>query len=275
MTASVLFLIVAYNNHDEVDEFISRCRALPDAPRFAFSVCDNSETGETPLGVPGMTLVRRPDNPGYLEGALVAFEAFAREQGALPDWIFLTNTDLTIETLDLCKVLDSYEASQRMLLAPRITETGMLIDMNPFLICRRSDWRLALNAILASTVSLAYGYILVSEFGFQRERRRRKRQTLGRQAELMYAPYGAMIGFSRAFLEAEALPRNVPLLAEEFVIAEVARRAGVPIFYEPGIHVHHNAHATTGPMMTRRRAAQLHVAFQYIWRYARRPFPTT
>jgi hypothetical protein len=84
----------------------------------------------------------------------------------------------------------------------------------------------------------------------------------------MYAVYGAIIVFSRGFLSRVDLPEHVPLLAEEFAIAEVARRADVPITFEPRLHMHHDPHTTTGPAVTPRRAAMLSKAFRYISRTA-------
>lgn len=276
MNARVLFLIVAYQNHAEVDEFIKMTRRLPNSRRVAFSICDNSTSNSVSLGSTDVTLTRRPDNPGYLEGALAALETFVRDNGAMPDWIFLANTDLTFESAEFWDGLNGYNASEAVLLAPRVTETESRLDKNPHQQEPYSAGRLAVNALLTSTNSLAYGYLTLSALRDRYGARAPKRPVASNRrdgASTMYAPYGAIVGFSRAFFEANDLPRNVPLFAEEFAIAEVARRSHVPVVYEPRIHVHHHAHATTGLLGSRRQAALLRVAFRYIWRYSREPFP--
>lgn len=277
MSTRVLFLIVAYNNHAEVDEFIKMARRLPNSQWLAFSICDNSTKSCVSLDSDDVTLTLRPDNPGYLEGALVALETFVREEGAMPDWIFLTNTDLTFESVEFWDALNGHSASEAVMLAPRITETERRLEKNPHLQEARGSRRLAINALLTSTTSLAYGYMVLSVMRDRLGARAPKRPVLSRrpgESSTMYAPYGAIVGFSRTCLEAHALPRDVPLFAEEFVIAEVARRSHVPVVYEPRIYVHHHAHAATGLLASRQRAAMLRVAFKYIWRYHRDPFPS-
>lgn len=276
MSARVLFLVVAYNNYAEVDEFIRMTRCLPDSELLAFSICDNSKMGEGSLGSDEVTVTWRPDNPGYLEGALTALETFVRENGAMPEWVFLTNTDLTFESTGLWEGLGRHSASEAVLLAPRVTETDSKLDKNPHLQRARGSKRLAFNALLTSTTSLAYVYLALSAMRDRFGARAPKKPVPPDRPDgfsTMYAPYGAIVGFSRAFLEGHALPRNVPLFAEEFAIAEVARRSHVPVVYEPRIHVHHHAHTTTGLLGSRRRAAMLRVSFQYIWRFCREPFP--
>lgn len=267
---SALFLVVAYQNHDEVDRFIAQIRSLPDGDQLALSVCDNSPEGGSHSN--DVTWVNRPDNPGYLEGALVALEAHHRRFGTVPDWVFLTNTDLSIESTDLLAVLGQYNATQPVVLAPRVTETEARLDKNPHLLNPRTAKHLGLNAALTATPTLARGFLTASALRDRSGTRTSKPQEPS-TAATMYAAYGAIIGFSSAFLDAHPLPRCVPLFSEEFVIAEVARRAGVPVTYEPRIVAYHEAHATTGLLPSRKRAVLISRAFRYIWRYRARAFP--
>ena len=285
MTTRALFLLIAYRNMDEVDGFIDHVRQALTPGSVAFSICDNS-----PMPIPSrheaspdVVSATRPDNPGYLDGGLEALARYRESVGNLPDWVFLTNTDLVLlspSTIDhLCS---TYDASEPVIVAPRITEGDTKVEKNPHVPHRRSSGRLRANYFVTATPILAMGYLLLSVV------RRRlayllsasvgagtRGYVLAENGEQMYSPYGALIIFSRGFWERHGLPSGVPLLAEEFAIAETAARHGVPIVFDPAVHVHHVPHTTTGPEITWRRARLLSRAFRYIYDADRRIHPNT
>lgn len=265
----VLVVLVAYNNHADVESYIDHLGRLETGTSLRVAICDNSPPGAAKPFHEDIPQVTRADNPGYLEGGLLAYEAACGTEYDEPDWVILSNTDLSFRKHELGRVLSHYSADEPLVLAPRITETDVLLDMNPHLRQRRSLARLSANYALSSTPLLCRGYLAANAL---RERRRAGRAGVGAgtppadvlQGARMYAPHGAMVIFSRGFMQRAALPREVPLLAEEFAIAETARQIGAPVLFEPRLHAHHEAHATTGPLGTRRRAALLTVAFRYI-----------
>ena len=278
----VLFLVVAYRNAADVIEFV---RALSSTdPGLGFAVCDNTETQtdasrerlRAALATTPAVVAFRPDNPGYLDGALAALAAWrAAHGGELPEWAVLSNTDLAIEGEPFSRVLGDRDHTVPQVLAPRLTEGPARVEKNPYQPSRRNNLRLHLNAVVAWTPRTAYAYLWLAATRFRlRHGRRGNGPThvpatgTARAGTRMYAAYGATIVFSRGFLDRVGLPRNVPLLAEEFAIAEAARRAGVDITFEPRLHLHHDPHTTTGPAVTLRRAAMLSRAFRYISRTA-------
>lgn len=245
----------------EVGEFIERIRVhLPNA---LFAVCDNTEVRGTDVPLPPEVVVcRRPDNPGYMEGALVAWEALRSVRPSCDvDWVVISNTDLQVVQLASTS-LDGFDPGVPLVLAPRITEGVNSIEKNPHLVRRRSRRRLWINHLATKGLPLALGYLMLSAGRMRFARRRDVRGSF--TPRTVYAPYGAMMFFSRAFWDAARFPRYVPLLAEEFVVAEMATLLGASVVYEPAIHVHHDANTTTGPKLTRRRAAMLSRAFAYI-----------
>lgn len=263
----VLFLLVIYGNHEEVAEFISG-READTTTRYAYAVCDNSRGSENwrPPPDADALVVERPDNPGYLEGALFALDCYIESRGLLPNWVFLANTDLTFSSTHLSAILNGgYDASQAVVIAPRISD-GKGLERNPHLLAPRPLWRLAVNSVLTRFVVVAYCYLVASSVLSWLLRRGGVSDS--DSPSTVYAPYGAIVGFSRRFLEDVVVPRNVPLLAEEFVLAEVARRAGVPVAFEPRIRVHHSGRSTTGPSVSWDRARLLSAAFQYIYTFA-------
>lgn len=273
MAECCLVLLVAYKNMEEVDAFIDHIRPLFRPGSLSISVCDNSRDHKESRfeSASNVTMVHRPDNPGYLEGGLVALEAY-RASGGEADWIVLTNTDLSFQFGNPCDLLaSSYDSSEPLVIAPRVTEGAQAIEKNPHVLSRRSQRRLRLNHALTATPWLSLGYLTASALrrrwgkGAIEERRSSEGWAAKfPQGTRFYSPYGAIVIFSRGFFEAGGLPRNVPLLSEEYFIAEAAAELDAPVIYDPRIHVHHVAHATTGPRVTLRRARMASKAFAQI-----------
>lgn len=272
----LLLLLVAFGNAEEVNDFISHVRATCQAP-ISFAVCDNTPGGSGPITSDADCIVTaRPDNPGYLEGALHALRAF-QSQRPTPEWIAITNTDLTFRRGDLLTVLSRYDSDVPVVIGPRITEGVDAQEMNPHVVTPRGLGRLRLNHWTTATPVLAYGYLGLhgAKFAVTRSRRTRTGASSPDPRHLtpsdMFSPYGAMMFFSRAFMTHVGLPPKVPLFAEEYAVAETARRAGARVRYEPDIHVNHDSNSTTGPRLSWRRAKALTVAFRYIYDFARTP----
>lgn len=264
--------LVAYDNHDEVQAFVDHLRDVDPALRIA--VCDNSPHptgGATLHGIDAQ--VARPDNPGYLDGGIAAFEAYA---AAFPDepvgWAVLSNTDLDVVGDRLSSVLSTREAASCVVVAPRITEGDARVEKNPHLVSPRSRSRLWVNHVVTDSVAGAYAFLVLAALRAPRRVAPSSAEvTLPPAGTSMYAPYGAMFVFSRAFLDEVGLPRGVPLLAEEYAVAEAAARCDAQVLFEPDIHVVHDPHSTTGGRVTLRRARMLSRAFTWMHRFAEQP----
>ena len=279
MSCRLLWLLVAYGNMSQVDSFVDYLGALPGANEFGFAMCDNTAvpTASRHFDKQGTVLISRPDNPGYLEGALLAFESWVAEHGYVPDWVVISNTDLRIETGNPLDVLSAQPHSEvPVILAPRITEGAARVEKNPHLVERRSLRRLRHNRIIASTPLMAMLYqsmgVLRLRLGLSRGGPRMNTEEWALRhppGTKFYSPYGATMFFSRSFFSQGGWPRRVPLLAEEYFVAEAAREIGAPVVYEPRIHVHHDAHTTTGPKINWQRAKGTSRAFREIYQHAR------
>lgn len=276
----VLWLLVAFRNMREVDLFVDHLDQIrTGGAEFIYAICDNSPEGPTASrhgGRDDVVLTSRPDNPGYLDGGLAAMAAAGSAVWEPCDWVVLSNTDLVFRTGDPTSVLQTYDASSATVLGPRITEGATSVEKNPHVFARRSVRRLWANWLLTSTTTSTMAYQTVAagrlrfgqgEAGVRSDASSWER--LHPRGERFYAPYGAIIFFSHDFFEVTGLPRGVPLLAEEYFIAETARDSGTPVFYESRIHVHHSAHTTTGPKITARRARGTSRAFRAIYHHAR------
>ena len=265
----LLLLAVAYGNRAKVRDFCITIRGLYDPEMVHIAVCDNSPDRDGDFEFASTVATTRPDNPGYWGGALAALDAYCRHNAVMPEWIAITNTDLDYKSADMLQVLSSHASSSPLVIAPRITE-GM-IEKNPHLLAPRPRWRLWVNHLLTYSTSIAFGYIAASRLrSYVRSKNGGERKkALAPSGTRMYSPYGALIFFNAAFVSARPLWPNVPLLAEEWAIAEMAIERLAPVTFEPGIWVRHEPHQTTGTKVSRRLATMLSRAFEFIWETAR------
>lgn len=264
----LLWLLVAFNNMEEVETFIETAPAGDGGRSNAFAVCDNSSVSTVSPRLAARSdvlLIQRPDNPGYLEGGLAALDAYVARHG-MPKWVALSNTDMEFVTGDPWPELEKIVES-KAIVAPRITEGADEKERNPHMLHRRTRRRIRAAAVVGGSTIGALVYQAV----YQLRRRIRSKGAPRGHVETyvhpsmrkhMYAPFGAQIYFSGEFLTKVGLPRRVPLFTEEYFIAETARQAASPIIYVPSIHVRHIGHATTGTAYSIRRARLLSQAFR-------------
>lgn len=277
-TTTILWLLVAYHNLHEVDRYIDHLDSLAGSgTRNQYAICDNSSShvGSRHAHRNNVVVTLRPDNPGYLDGALSALRRAADQDWSEADWIGLSNTDLTWRSGDPGRHLTKYSSTDPRVIAPRITEGSSNIDKNPHVLRRRPYARLALNraATFTTTSTLIYQIAALSRIKLStvssssrsNPRRWSERFPSGTS---FYSPYGAVMFFSRSFAPDRNLPSGVPLLAEEYFIAESAASLDAPVTYVPELSVHHDPHTTTGPKITRRRAKGTRRAFKSIFNHA-------
>jgi hypothetical protein len=268
-STDILWLLVAYRNMAEVDRYIEQLDALrSEGTGYRYAVCDNSPASKVSVHAarPDVVTVARPDNPGYLDGGLEALRAAVVAGWADASWICLGNTDLVWQSGDPVRSLAAHDADIAQIVAPRITENATGIERNPHMLERRSTARMRANRLIAASTATTYAYLAAVA---TKERLRTRSvptptttTASSRSGKRFYSAYGALIFFSRAFRPDVNLPAGVPLLSEEYYIAEVAAEMRAPVTYDDTIHVVHDSHSTTGSAVTWRRARTLRRAFR-------------
>jgi len=265
----LLLLVVAYGNRSEVRDFCLTIHDQFDRSAVRIAVCDNSPDREEGFDFGADVATKRPDNPGYWGGAMAALNEYSLLHPEMPDWIAITNTDLCYVTPDVLGILSDHSSSSPLVIAPRITEGE--IEKNPHVVTARPAWRLSVNHLLTISPGIAAGYLVASraKFWVGVKVRAGRKMPLAMSGTRMHSPYGALIFFNSAFFSASAVWPRVPLLAEEWAVGQMAIERSAPVIFEPRIWVRHEAHQTTGRMSSRRRAATLSRAFEFIWAKAR------
>jgi len=265
----LLLLVVAYGNRRGVRDFCMTMRGQYDQSVVHIAVCDNSVDGEEGFDFASDVTIERPDNPGYWGGAMAALNEYSRLHPEMPDWIAITNTDLCYVTPDVLDILSDHSSSSPLVIAPRITEGE--IEKNPHVLTARPPWRLFVNHLLTISPGIAAGYLVASraKSWVGAKLRAGRKMPLAISGTRMHSPYGALIFFSSAFFSTSNVWPHVPLLAEEWAVGQMAMERSAPVIFEPRIWVRHEAHQTTGGKNSRRRAAMLSRAFEFIWATAR------
>ena len=202
--------------------------------------------------LPNVSLLESDRNRGYFGAARWALEHYLSAH-ALPDWTIVCNNDIMFER-DFFAQLFSRDPREAGVRAPAIIPELTGIDCNPFYRQRPTRWQVVrFQFWLSNYWLMATKQLLAPAFRKMRHRfyfwRQRKPPT---GVARIYAPHGACIIFSRRYFEAGGyIDDGFFLYAEEFSVAEIARRRGIPVVHDTALLVRHNAHHSTGRLLTR------------------------
>jgi GT2 family glycosyltransferase len=203
-------------------------------------------------------LVKPRANLGYFGGADYALAEYLKTN-PLPEWVAVTNPDITFPTRTFFKqLLIWYAASQPGVLAPAIWSALSGTDQNPYLRRRPSRARMHFYKWLFHfwVAGRSYQRLSLTKLRLQRviqERRRPGTRTL--LPERIYAPHGSFLLFHRSYFEAGGTFRyGTFLFGEEIFVAETARQLGLAIVHDRRLAVEHKQN--TPSKILRDRALQ-------------------
>ena len=213
---------------------------------------------------PSITVWNAPGNLGYFGGARYGLER-AIESGADPDWVVISNVDLSFDPAAVARALVRHDWRTVGVVAPAIRSSISGRPLNPFMIRRPPAWRMHAYKYTFRPYWGLVGYIFVSDAVRRLRRLIRSPRTADEVGPReIYAPHGAFIAISRALLaKASPLDHKPFLFGEEITVAESARCVGMAVIYDPSIEVLHAEHASTAAMPSRKRHAYLREAAAY------------
>lgn len=205
-----------------------------------------------------------PENLGYFGGARYGVNLLA-ESGADPDWLVISNVDLSFDPAEVKAALARHDWRTIGVVAPAILSATSGRSLNPFMVRRPSVWRMHAYKVIFYPYWGLLGFTYVS--GILARLRALIQSPLKSDwvgARNIYAPHGAIIALSRELL-ARASPLDHPpfLFGEEITVAECARRAGLAVVYDPSIRVIHAEHASTAAVPSRKRHVYVRDAAAY------------
>jgi GT2 family glycosyltransferase len=245
---NLLFLVTHYRNSGEVRTFVRHLETLL-RPGIWIRVylCDNSgEWDGTEASGLTVTVTRPGRNLGYLGGCAHGWSEFQRVAGDFePDWIIVSNTDITLEP-EFLSVLNSVQAPDPTgVLAPSVRRSDGT-DQNPHLWRAPSAGYLRAMLLLLSVPVLHGLYHRLSR-PWQRHRRGRASSTPQPVAQPIYAPHGSLMVLHPAFFRrGGTLESDSFMYHEELYIGAQCARLGLPVRYEPALKaLHHEGTATS------------------------------
>ncbi|WP_278181986.1 glycosyltransferase family 2 protein [Escherichia coli] len=191
-------------------------------------------------------------NLGYMQGASEGIKAYLKSND-LPDWIVLSNTDITFSDNCFFERL-SNDGRKNIIIAPNIISADG-VHQNPFLkhrlTLKKLKFLIAVNSFKFTAV--AYSYLAKLKTLIKANNKKKPSSPLE-----IYAPHGAFIIIgSLYFSKGENLDHPTFLYGEELFIAERAARLGMKVIYDDRYQVLHAEHITTSKMTSEFRAKTL------------------
>jgi hypothetical protein len=275
-----LTLCVNYKNDAETAEFARTVRGLPGYSGHVV-VVSNSEVEDggqlSGLSDAESILLAVPErNLGYFGGAAWGLDLYLKDN-PLPEWIIVSNTDLSFPDREFFRKLEELYGSDPpaivapdIVLQPRGNLPSSNDHQNPHLAVRPSPARMQILRSVARFYVVYVAYEFASSLRYRIRNAWMKvldRRSAFTDAVPIYAPFGAFIIFHRGYFDAGGSLRYPSFLfGEEIYVAETARSFGLRVMYEPRLRVAHHEHGAVGKIASRRIARCVSQSYDYLVR---------
>jgi len=252
----ITLISIIYNSPEVAFEFIENVLQMSADYKVDMVVVDNSDgDGDVRLRLldkenEQVHYFKNNDNSGYFGGAKIGYEWYKKHH-AEPDWVIVSNVDLTLPDPSLFEVLTNSNFSSVGVLAPNIISSISGKRLNPFFRHKPTSKRIHFYVILSKSWLLFTGYLMMGLIikkilGFFEKLNECELGECDKD-EVIYAPHGSMIVFSKRYFDAGFDFNYKPFLfGEEIFVAENARRANLPVLYIKDALVVHHEHVSTG-----------------------------
>jgi GT2 family glycosyltransferase len=255
-----LIITVNYRNAESTLEFLSSASRLEAFESVDLLVVDNGSEDDSLVRIQqaisqfsNVEVLASDANRGYFGGASWALQHYQAHH-ATPDWVLVCNNDILFPDSQFLVNLFQRDQSTVAVLAPAVIAHLTGLDANPFLRRRPSRWQMRRYRFWVSHYYLMWFKQWLAPY-VRILRHKLKEWRSGTTAKVptrIYAPHGSFIIFSRMFFDAGGTIDDTAFLyAEEFCVGETCYRLDLPVIHDPELKVWHNAHQTTGRMLTR------------------------
>ncbi|QTA83253.1 Glycosyltransferase II domain-containing protein [Desulfonema limicola] len=249
----ILFICINYYNEDDTQKFVYDLIKQKKSNLLHIIIVDNNgnEVSDHRLHnlskMDSRIQVFNPvDNLGYFGGAAWALKKYLF-QSNIPEWIIISNTDISFENTDfILNLLAMYPKEIEAIIAPSIISAKSGMDQNPYMTKRPNKIRMLFRKFIFMYryTSFIYTYLYTTKLKILSKIERKNSKATSKR---IYAPHGSFIIFNKMYFESGGSLNYEPFLfGEEVFIAETARSLGLHVKYEPLLSVLHQEHATTG-----------------------------
>jgi GT2 family glycosyltransferase len=258
--AKAVIITVNYKAADSTLNFIESTSRLDGFTAVDVIIVDNGSADgsaarirQSISNLVNVSLFESRVNRGYFGGANWALQQYLN-RGFMPDWVIVCNNDVVFPDSQFLVNLFQRDPSAAPVLAPAVIARLTGVDANPFLRRRPSNWQMLRYKFWLSHYYLMWFKQWLAPY--VRILRHQVREWRSGATEPMrtriYAPHGSFIIFGRLFFDAGGtIDDGFFLYAEEFCVGETCYRLGLPVIHDPDLRVWHDAHQTTGRMLTR------------------------
>lgn len=260
----VLLICANYKSEQETRQYVSSVLEQNGFAESRVIVVDNDGSGEPPdvlaelVRLDSRVVVLSPGkNLGYFGAAHWAFTHYLTEE-AFPEWVVVSNTDISFEDQDFfARLFEYHSESAPGVIAPSVRSAATGLDQNPHLFSRPSRLRAYSYTLLFRYYPLFLLYCALSMGRKLLRKRLSGEMTKGDErmrcvSRPIYAPQGSFILFHRSYFEAGGtLKHGAFLFGEEVTVAEQARHLGLAVVHDPRLKVVHDEHSTTGTFKSR------------------------
>ena len=266
----VLIITVNFRQADCTLKFLNSASRLEGFHSCNFLIVDNnsgdgsvSSIRESIAGLPNVELLASPQNRGYFAGAKWGLDQYLA-RNSTPDWVIVCNNDIVFDDPTFLTRLFASDPLAEGVLAPAVISRLTGFDANPMILKKPSRGRMFRYRFLLSTYYVAWLTQWLAPSVRKMRKRLQARSNRADERSPIYAPHGSFLIFSRRFFEQGGfLDDGFFLYAEEFSVAEICLRLGLPIIHDPTLRVSHNDSQTTGRVLTRTGYLHQKQGFQY------------
>ena len=274
--ASALLITVNYKDGHATIDLLASIHHAQDSSRVDVLVVDNgssadelSELKEAVAKYPNVDLMKSGQNRGYFGAAKFGLSHYLERKHSLPDWVIVCNHDLLLPDAGFFHKLFNMDSKSVGMIAPRIQVEADGIDQNPFMRRRPSTLYWGWLRLIYSNYAFTSAWHSLSRLKRLCKNLVKNNFRLGKDhpvcREVIYAPHGAFMIFSKRFFDAGGyLDDNLFLYWEEISVSEICNSLRLPIVYEPVLRIHHKEHLSIGDGITRFTYNCYKNSFDYI-----------
>lgn len=251
----VLIVCVNYHSEKEIVEYIDHLCNQTVYNRLDIVVCDNSCDEVKFLllvskfkNIDNVFIYNPKMNLGYLHGINFGINKYL-ETHSLPEWIVISNTDITYGTETFYEeLLLNYPNGYNCVIAPSIYARFKKEFQNPMLINRYSKLEMFVLTKVFKNRLIERSFNLGNNIRIKFIKH--KKSIVDNQE--IYAGHGACLILNKDFFNNGGnLNYGSFLFGEEVYIAEVVKKIGGKVYFDKRLKVNHNEHQTIGKVKSK------------------------
>jgi len=267
-----LIITVNFRRADCTSRFVKSAAGLEGFERCFLAIVDNNSEDDSVSsiqraieGLDNVALLDMPQNRGYFGAAREALRQYLSSH-PLPEWVIVCNNDIEFGDPHFLSRLFRKENTAAGIIAPCIISALTGHDANPSIRKRPSVFRMWRYRVWLNNYHAMRFKNWLSPMARKVRYSIFRRATASERAVIrrIYAPHGSFLIFSRQLFEAGGfIDDNFFLYAEEFSVAEMCLRLGLPILHDPSLKIWHQEGQSTDRVFNRTVYAHQKRGFEY------------